>query len=82
MARTNHRELLAVTIERFVLGTAGPYEWDDVLGAPLDDLELETIRQAAESIDALFQPTRPSEYCSDAGATYLLQLVACLRSGA
>jgi hypothetical protein len=82
MTHTNDRELLATTIERFVRGTAGPYEWDDIVCVPFEDPELEAIRQEAESVDTAFPPSRPTEYCSDKGAAYLLKLVARLRDGA
>jgi hypothetical protein len=79
MASVNERELLARTIERFVDGTAGPYEWDDVVRLPFEDPELDAIRQEAEAVDTRFPPTQPGEYCSDEGASYLRVLVARLR---
>ena len=79
MALVDDRELLASTIERFVAGTADPYEWDNVVSAPFDDPELDVLRKEAEGVDSRFPPTRPGEYCSDEGAAYLLTLAARLR---
>jgi len=81
MTLHSDRELLASTIERFVAGTASPYEWDDVVSVPFADPEVEAIRQEAESVDTRFPPTRPSEYCSDEGSAFLLMLVTRLRGG-
>ena len=81
MALHNERELLASTIERFVGGSAGPHEWDDVLSVPFEDPEVEAIRHEAEGVDTRFPPTRPTEYCSDEGSIFLLELVTRLRGG-
>ena len=75
----NERELLASTIERFVAGTGGKYEWDDVLSGSFEDPIAEATRREVLELDRRFPPTRPKEYCSDEGAAYLLRLATQLR---
>jgi hypothetical protein len=79
MRKANQREVLASTIERFVNGNAGPYEWDDVVGVPFTDPGLESIRQECLSVEERFPPTKKGEYCSDEGGAFLLGIAARLR---
>ena len=79
MRSPNEREALASTIERFVNGQASPHEWDDFVGIPFADSDLENIRQECLVVQQRFPPSKNSAYCNDEGAAYLLDVVARLR---
>ncbi|HXB57664.1 MAG TPA: hypothetical protein VN461_23085 [Vicinamibacteria bacterium] len=71
---------VADTLEGFVDGTAGPYDWDDFLSLPLQDPRLEAIRLRCLSLDEEFPPRLPGEFCSEEGAEVIREYVRELRA--
>jgi hypothetical protein len=75
------REEVAKTIENFVNGTGGKWDWDDFTAMRLDDPELDAVRHKCFSVRDQFPPIDPHQYCSDAGIQALRELVISLRAG-
>jgi hypothetical protein len=75
------REEVAKTIENFVSGTGGKWDWDDFTAMRLDDPKLDAVRHKCFSVRDQFPPTGPHQYCSDAGIQALRELVISLRAG-
>jgi hypothetical protein len=48
--RPGHALRIADLIRRFATGQVGPYEWDDVMGIPFDDVRLERVRLKCEKL--------------------------------
>ena len=76
------REEVADTIDAFVSGTSDQWDWDDFTSIRLKDPQLEAIRKRCVAIPDEFPPTRPREYCSEAGLDAMRRIVAELRSHA
>jgi hypothetical protein len=81
MTVRDDRLLLASTIEQFVGGTSGAYDWDDVLGIPFSDPYVESIRLACLDAQRRFPAEDSDTYCNSEGASHLLSLAARLRRG-
>ena len=79
MKRT--REEVAKTIEDFVNGTGGKWDWDDFISIRLQDAELDAVRKKCVSVRDEFPPSADRQYCSDAGMQVLRDLAATLRGG-
>ena len=75
------REEVAKTIEDFVNGTGGKWDWDDFTAMRLDNAELDTVRHKCFSVRDEFPSTNPQQYCSDAGMQVLRDLATSLRAG-
>jgi hypothetical protein len=75
------REQVAKTIEDFVNGTGGKWDWDDFTAMRLDDPELDAVRHKCFTVRDQFPPTNPQQYCSEAGMQVLRDLAASLRAG-
>jgi len=69
----------AETIERFVSGDAGDYDWEDFTYISSHDPLVEKIRVECLHARDRFPPTNPKAYCSEEGSEYLLSLAAQLR---
>ena len=66
------RDEVAKTIENFVNGTGGTWDWDDFLSIRLQDAELDAIRKKCASVrDEFPPPSGDRQYCSDAGTQVL-----------
>jgi hypothetical protein len=74
------REQVAATIESFVDGSCGQYDWDDLISIPRTDQTLEAVCRYCASTSDLY-PTKKG-WCSDEGAATLRQFAALLRSNA
>jgi len=72
---------MADVIERFLNGTAGPWEWDDVFqGGTYEDPFLRSIQKRCLELDREFPPVVKGWYSSPEGLSVLRELVAALRS--
>lgn len=69
----------AETIERFVSGEAGDYDWEDFTYISSHDPLVEKIRIECLHARDQFPPMDPKAYCSAEGIEYLLSLAAQLR---
>ncbi len=73
------REEIAKTIEGFVNGTGGKWDWDDFLAIRLQDAELDEVRKKCFSVRDEFPSSDDRQYCSEAGMQVLRDLAATLR---
>ena len=73
------RSDVAEVLEAFSSGTGRRDDWDRFLSAPLDDPELEAIRNRCARLPEEFPPRRPGEYCSEAGRDLVRSLASQLR---
>ena len=70
---------VADTIERFVDGICGKWEWDDFISFEIVDPQLEAIRIRSAGLSQEFPTTQKGYYCSEAGLEVLRQMVKELR---
>ena len=75
------REEVAKTIENFVNGTGGKWDWDEFVAIRLQDAELDEVRKKCVSVREEFPPSDPHQYCSEAGMKVLRDILATLRAG-
>ena len=73
-------EEVASTIEGFVNGTGNQWAWDGFTSIRLDDSELEAIRQKIVALPVEYPPSKPREYCNEAGVERMRQIVQDLRA--
>jgi hypothetical protein len=73
------REDVAKSIEDFVNGNGGPWDWDDFISCRIADEELETIRIKCLRTQSEY-PAGPNRWCNDQGIDVLRDLVRQLRS--
>ena len=77
------RAEIADTIQSFVDGTGGPWDWDDfICGGSIEDPTLEAIRDRCASLSQEFPPLQPGHYCSDAGVEVMRGFIRRLRAEA
>jgi hypothetical protein len=76
------RTEIAAVIRRFLDGSAGRWEWDDLTSLRLSDPELEGVRLRAAAIADLYPPTEAGHYCSAEGMAELRKLAAHLEQRA
>jgi hypothetical protein len=74
------REEVAKTIENFVNGTGGKWDWDDFVSIRLQDAEVDEVRKKCVAVRDEFPPSDPHQYCSEAGMKVLADLAASLRT--
>ena len=72
---------VAETIERFLDGTCGKWDWDDLCSITIEDPDLDHVRVLCSSACFTFPPTEKGHYCSAAGREYLRELARQLRQG-
>ena len=72
-------EEVANTIDAFVDGTGGRWDWDDFISVPLSDPKLENIRREAASIPSRFPSNRANMWCSFEGIEELRALSRRIR---
>ena len=73
------RQAIADMFERFLAGTASPWEWDDFTSVRQGDSLLEDIRKRCLSLDSEFPPDQRGEFSSERGREELRKLAALLR---
>ena len=72
------REDVAKSIEDFVNGAGGPWDWDDFVSCRIADEELETIRIKCLRIESEY-PGGPNRWCNEQGIDVLRGLARQLR---
>ena len=77
---TNERKEVAATIESFLDGSGGRYDWDDLISMPRSDEVFQEVCRYCVSTGDLY-PTKRG-WCSDEGAAKLREFATLLRSDA
>jgi len=70
----------ADVLERFVAGTVGAWEFDDLTSKPSRDPLVDEVRREAIHVRDRFPPIESEHYCSEAGLARILELAAKLRA--
>ncbi len=73
------RAEVADTIERFVDGTCGKWDWDDFCCVPISDPHLDSIRARCIALPQDYPLVEKGHYCSEAGIEVLRQIIFELR---
>ena len=74
------REEVLKTIETFISGTGGKWDWDDFISIRLQNAELDTVRKRCFSVRDEFPNMDPHEYCNEEGMKVLRDLAGALRT--
>jgi hypothetical protein len=74
------KEEVAKTIENFVNGDSGAWDWDDFISVQIANEELDAIRIACVRTQSEY-PGGPSEWCNEKGLEALRNLIKQIRSG-
>ena len=74
------KEEVAKTIENFVNGDGGPWDWDDFISVQIANEELEAIRIACLRTESE-HPGGPNQWCNKKGLEVLRNLAKQIRSG-
>jgi hypothetical protein len=74
------REEVAKSIEDFVNGAGGPWDWDDFISCRIADEELEAIRIKCLRTQSEY-PSGAIGWCNEEGIEVLRELAKQLRSG-
>lgn len=78
--RLTHEEV-AETIEKFLDGTGGSWDWDDFTSVRILDPTLDAVRLRCVSLPERFPPIERGHYCGPEGVRELEQLIVELRKG-
>lgn len=70
----------ADVLERFVAGTVGAWEYDDLTSKPSRDPLIDEVRREVIHLRDRFPPTESEHYCGEAGLARILELAARLRA--
>ena len=73
------RESVCRTIEEFVNGGGGPWDWDDFISVPDADPLLEQARRRCVSVAEQFRPDGPGQWCGPKGLDELRRIAQELR---
>jgi len=73
------RAEIADTIERFLDGTCGMWDWDNFCCVPISDPQLDSIRARCIALPQDYPPVEKGHYCSEAGIEVLRQIIFELR---
>ena len=74
------RSELAETLDNFLSGRGGRWDWDDFISVKLDDPELDEIRRICAELPERYPPGREGVYCSHEGLDVLRSILERLRS--
>jgi hypothetical protein len=77
--RKTTREDVARSIENFVNGRGGPWDWDDFISCRIADVELDAIRIRCLRIQSEY-PGNLGQWCNEHGIDVLRDLAKQLRS--
>ncbi|MEZ5284333.1 MAG: hypothetical protein R2712_05895 [Vicinamibacterales bacterium] len=75
-------EEVAATIENFIEGRGGPWEWDDFLSFQITDPQLESIRERCNGLSEECPPGMGGGYCGLEGVDVMRVFVRELRERA
>jgi hypothetical protein len=73
------REEVARSVEDFVSGSGGPWDWDDFISCSIADEELEGVRISCLRAQSEY-PGGATQWCSEEGMDVLRDLAKRLRS--
>jgi hypothetical protein len=73
------RAAVASTIESFLEGAGGPWDWDEFLSVPIGEPDLDKIRLRCAHLGEEFPPDRSGRFCGEGGIQVLRELVSQLR---
>jgi hypothetical protein len=79
MAVDMTREEVATTIENFLNGVGGRWNWDDFVSVPITDSRLDAIRERCNGLSAEFPVTEGGHYCGPDGFEVMREFVRVLR---
>jgi hypothetical protein len=74
------REEVAKTLEDFVEGRGGKWDWDDFLSLPIEDPQLDQIRGRCDGLSNEFPATTKGNYCGPEGIKVIRDYIRELRS--
>jgi hypothetical protein len=74
-------EEISKTIDDFLDGTGGEWDWDDLCSIAIEAPELDHVRVLCSSTCFIYPPTEKGHYCSPEGRAYLRELARKLRDG-
>ena len=69
---------VATYLRNFLTGAGDPWDWDDFISTPLDDLALDRVRIRCGEMPDRFPPERANEYCSEKGIEELSAILQSL----
>jgi hypothetical protein len=72
-------EEVATTIENFLNGLGGRWDWDDFISFPIADPRLDQVRARCNTLSTEFPPTERGHYCGPKGLEIMRALVRGLR---
>jgi hypothetical protein len=73
---------IADTLEAFLEGRAGKWDWDDFISLPIANERLEKIRSRCAQLDSEFPPDKPGHFCGENGLEILRAYFSVLRQPA
>ena len=73
------REQVATTIEAFLDGSGGPWDWDDFTSFSITDPRLDEIRARCDGLSAEFPATEAGHYCGPGGVEVMRGFIRELR---
>jgi hypothetical protein len=73
------REQVAVTIQNFLDGSGGQWDWDDFLSFQIADPRLEEIRERCNGLSEEFPATEAGHYCGPGGVELMRRFISELR---
>ena len=79
MAKERTREEVARTIEQFLDGTGGSWDWDNFCSIEIVDPELDHVRILCAGASEMYPPTEKGHYCNPEGIDYLRGIANRLR---
>ena len=77
-AKRTQKDVLR-TIEQFLDGGGGPYDWDDFTSVPDADPHLEAVRLECVRVAREYPPDGPREWCAPTGLEELRRIARELR---
>ena len=75
------REEVATTIENFLEGLGGKYDWDDFISFGITDPRLDDIRERCNRLSEEFPAIGRGHYCGPDGIEVMREFIRELRDG-
>jgi hypothetical protein len=79
MAIKMTKEEVAETIEAFLSGTGGQWDWDDFISVRQKNDYLENIRSICANLPLEYPPDKKGHYANDEGLKILKEMIKELR---
>jgi len=74
------REDVISYMENFLANKGEAHDWDDFISIPIDDAELDLIRDRCAQLPEEFPPVSKNQYCGPAGQAVLMTFLKQLKS--